>query len=73
MRAMVPVSLRAPGLITALGNRFGWFIVSLPVKSKAPTPRLLEVHRRMRTLKHSSRAKATLAVLAAMLGPPLQA
>lgn len=70
VRAMVPVNLRAPGLIAELGNRFGLFIVSLPLEGDDPITRLLEVRKRMRALKRSSQARATLAVLAAIALAP---
>jgi diacylglycerol O-acyltransferase len=70
VRAMVPVNLRAPGLSMELGNRFGLFIVSLPLNIDEPIARLREVRKRMRALKQSSQAKATLAVLAAIALAP---
>ncbi|MFT5644795.1 MAG: diacylglycerol O-acyltransferase [Janthinobacterium sp.] len=70
LRAMVPVNLRPPGPVTELGNRFGLFILSLPISEEDPIARLLQVHQRMRQLKRSRQATATLAILAAIALAP---
>jgi diacylglycerol O-acyltransferase len=64
LRAMVPVNLRPPGPIDALGNRFGLLILNLPMAQENPVQRLREVQRRMKKLKQSRQAIATLALLA---------
>jgi WS/DGAT/MGAT family acyltransferase len=66
LRAMVPVNLRAPGPIDAMGNRFGLLILNLPMAQQDPVQRLREVQRRMKKLKQSRQAMATLALLAAI-------
>jgi WS/DGAT/MGAT family acyltransferase len=66
LRAMVPVNLRAPGPIDAMGNRFGLLILNLPMAQQDPVQRLREVQRRMKKLKQSRQALATLALLAAI-------
>jgi WS/DGAT/MGAT family acyltransferase len=66
LRAMVPVNLRPPGPIDALGNRFGLLILNLPMAQEDPVQRLRQVQRRMKKLKQSRQAMATLAVLAAI-------
>jgi WS/DGAT/MGAT family acyltransferase len=66
IRALVPVNLRPPGPIEALGNRFGLVFLELPAGLDDPLARLREVHRRMAALKHSQQPLVALGILNAM-------
>ncbi|MGZ5198762.1 MAG: wax ester/triacylglycerol synthase family O-acyltransferase [Telluria sp.] len=66
IRALVPVNLRPPGPIEALGNRFGLVFLELPAGLDDPLARLREVHRRMEALKHSQQPLVALGILNAM-------
>lgn len=70
LRAMVPINLRPRGPVDTLGNRFGLLILDLPMAQQEPVERLLEVHKRMKKLKRSRQAMATLAILAAIALAP---
>ena len=61
----IPVNLRASD-DRALGNHFGLVLLDLPVGEGDATRRRVMVGARMRRLKHSMEAKATLAALAAV-------
>ena len=72
LRALVPVNLRPPGPVRALGNRFGMVFLSLPVGVADPLERVAEVRRRMDALKHSQQPLVALGILAGMgLAPEL--
>ena len=66
VRALVPVNLRPPGPLTALGNQFGLVFLDLPLGIAEPVARVLEVHRRMRALRGSKQPAVSLAILNAM-------
>jgi WS/DGAT/MGAT family acyltransferase len=66
IRALVPVNLRPPGPLEALGNRFGLVFLDLPSGLENPLARLLEVQRRMNALKHSQQPLVALGILNAM-------
>jgi len=66
VRALVPVNLRPPGPVTALGNRFGMVFLSLPLGVADPVARVREVQRRMNALKDSRQSLVALGILAAM-------
>lgn len=61
----IPVNLRASGDET-LGNHFGLVLLDLPVGEEDAGRRRVRVAERMRRLKESMEAKATLAALAAV-------
>lgn len=63
MRAMVPVDLRPPERIGALGNEFGLVLLELPVASSKPADRLAETKARMDRLKRSPEPLAMKALL----------
>lgn len=58
LRAMVPVSLRAPGSTSVAGNEFGLVMLELPVDLETPRERLQAAAARMRELKGSPEALA---------------
>jgi WS/DGAT/MGAT family acyltransferase len=62
-RAVVPVSLRPLSEMSDLGNRFGLVFLSLPVGIAEPRARLLELQRRMRSLKSSVEPVVVMTVL----------
>lgn len=66
IRALVPVNLRPPGPVTALGNEFGLVFLDLPTGYSDPVARLRAVHKRMRALRGSGQATVALGILAAM-------
>lgn len=66
MRAMVPVNLRAPGPISALGNHFGLVFMQLPINVADPLERVSVVRARMAELKHSQQPTVALGILAGM-------
>lgn len=66
IRALVPVNLRPPGPVTALGNEFGLVFLDLPTGHSDPVARLRAVHKRMRALRGSGQATVALGILAAM-------
>jgi WS/DGAT/MGAT family acyltransferase len=65
-RAAVPVNLREPNEIGALGNKFGLVFLDLPVSIVDQRRRLDTVRFRMEALKGSPEAPASLDVLAAV-------
>lgn len=66
IRAMVPVNLRPPGPVSALGNQFSLVFLDLPTGQSDPVARLQTVHKRMRALRRSGQATVALGILAAM-------
>ncbi len=66
IRALVPVNLRAPGPVSALGNEFGLVFLDLPTGQRDPIKRLRVVHKGMRVLRRSGQATVALGILAAM-------
>jgi hypothetical protein len=66
IRAMLPVDLRGGAPPTDLGNRFGLFVVGLPVGIRDPLVRVAAVKQRMDRLKGSPEALVTHAVLRAL-------
>ncbi len=66
VRALVPVNLRPPGPVAALGNAFGLVFLALPTADADPVARLLAVHKRMRALRRSGQATVAMGILAAM-------
>jgi len=58
VRALVPVSTRAPDERTTLGNRVGAWIVDLPVATREPRHRLERLQSLTTALKSSQRATA---------------
>lgn len=69
-RAAVPVNLRKPDEMEDLGNKFGLVFLSLPVGIEDPLERLQEVHKRMKKLKDSPEAMASLGILSALGSSP---
>ena len=65
-RAAVPVNLRGPHEMGALGNKFGLVFLELPVGMVDLRKRLDAVRFRMEALKHSAEAPVSLDVLAAI-------
>jgi diacylglycerol O-acyltransferase / wax synthase len=65
IRAMVPVNLRRDGELE-LGNRFGLFVLGLPVGVAEPLGRLAAVKRSMDRLKSTPEAAVTMGILRAM-------
>lgn len=63
LRALVPVNLRPPGRLNALGNHFGMVFLDLPSAIEDPVRRALEVHKRMGLLKQSKQPAVALAIL----------
>lgn len=66
MRALVPVNCRPSGPIRDLGNMFGLVFLGLPLGVADPFERLMEVHLRMKALKHSQQPTVALGILASM-------
>ena len=67
LHAAVPVNLRSEDdAAGALGNRFGLVFVDLPVGLRSPLERLFRVRDGMQSLKASSQALTTFALLAAV-------
>ncbi|MBN1886349.1 MAG: acyl-CoA-binding protein [Thermoflexales bacterium] len=70
-RAIVPVSLRAPGAEVELGNKFSLFFLSLPIGVDERLERLALVKQRMDALKGSHEAIITFGALNVLgLTPP---
>lgn len=65
-RAAVPVNLRPLEKMADLGNLFGLVFLSLPIGIEDPEARLVELKRRMGSLKRSMEPPMTLRVLDAM-------
>lgn len=63
IRVLVPASLRRPGESVGLGNRFGMLALMLPIGIAHPLSRVVEVQRRMRTLKRSMQPTLSVAGL----------
>jgi hypothetical protein len=72
VRVMVPVNLRPldSPLPAELGNHFGFFFVDMPTAPMRPLERLVEVHRRVESLKGSPEALVTYGVLAGLGAAP---
>jgi diacylglycerol O-acyltransferase / wax synthase len=69
---VIPVNLRAPEQAFELGNRFGIVFLYLPVGIPDARERLLEVQRRMGTIKSSAEPVVAYAILQAIgAGPSL--
>ena len=66
IRAIVPVNLRPEGAVEQLGNRFGLVFLALPVGVADRTERLRELKARMDSIKNSTEAVVTYAVLNAL-------
>ena len=66
IRALIPINLRPPQRDQELGNCFGIIAVELPVGIADPRVRLREIHKRMKTLKHSYEPRVTLGLLEAL-------
>ncbi|MBI3927585.1 MAG: wax ester/triacylglycerol synthase family O-acyltransferase [Armatimonadetes bacterium] len=71
IRVVVPVDLRSDG-DSALGNRFGLVFLSLPMFLADPKERLLEVKRRMDSLKRSPEAGVVFGLLSAVGAVPAE-
>jgi WS/DGAT/MGAT family acyltransferase len=65
-RAAVPVNLRPLEHMAELGNRFGLVFLSLPVGMADPVQRVLELRRRMRSLKRSAEPLVVYTLLRAL-------
>lgn len=65
-RAFVPVNIRPPDQLDELGNKFGLVLLSLPIYEEDPFARLMEVQRRMNTLKNTPEAVVAFGILGAM-------
>lgn len=63
IRAMLPVDLRGGAAPTDLGNRFGLFVLGLPVGIRDPLTRVAAVKQRMDLLKGTPEAVVTHALL----------
>ncbi|UCG23424.1 MAG: wax ester/triacylglycerol synthase family O-acyltransferase [Chloroflexota bacterium] len=74
LRAVVPVNLRPPDEPLKLGNTFGLVFLSLPVGIDDPLDRLIELKRRMDTIKGTPEALVTFGILNAMgaAGPQVE-
>lgn len=71
LHAAVPVNLRTEAdAAEALGNRFGLVFVELPVGESSPLQRLYRVRDSMQSLKGSSQAMMTFALLSAVGSMP---
>jgi WS/DGAT/MGAT family acyltransferase len=70
LRAMVPVSVRAPGEEGAGGNRISFAFVDLPIDEPDPVRRLSLVHERTQELKRSGRIAGGDALLRSMVQLP---
>lgn len=66
LRAIVPVNLRPDEAVEKLGNRFGLVFLALPVGIEDRLDRLHELKARMDTIKRSTEAVVTYAVLNAL-------
>lgn len=66
IRALVPVNLRPAGPLRQFGNYFGLVFLDLPLNIDDPLTRILEVHERMKALKHSQQPLVALGILAGM-------
>jgi WS/DGAT/MGAT family acyltransferase len=66
LRAIVPVNLRPEDAVEQLGNRFGLVFLALPVGIEDRQQRLTELKQRMDSIKNSTEAVATYAVLNAL-------
>ncbi len=66
LRAVIPVNLRPDDEVADLGNRFGLVFLSLPVGVADPLGRLETLKLRMDTIKRSSEAVVTYAILNAI-------
>ncbi len=62
-RAAVPVNLRPLEEMSRLGNRFGLVFLSLPVGIADPRERIVELRRRMRSLKRSAEPLVVYSIL----------
>ena len=73
LRAMVPVSVRAPAEQSDLGNRISSLYGTLPVEEPDALDRLAAVRRVMNDLKHSAQSEGGEAIMAAgdLAPPPL--
>jgi WS/DGAT/MGAT family acyltransferase len=72
IRAVVPVSLRPPGDVDKLGNRFGLVFLSLPIGIRDPLNRLVALKRRMDAIKRSPEALVAFGILNAIGMTPKQ-
>ncbi len=74
LKAMVPVSMRAPGE-DGPGNRISMVYIQLPVQLDTPQRRLAAVRAEMQALKSSARAKGTetLYAVGSLVPAPLRA
>lgn len=63
LRALVPVSMRGPGVADATGIQVSAMLASLPVDIADPLQCLHEVHRRLERSKHSGQSQAAAALL----------
>jgi len=63
VRAMLPVDLRGGAAPTDLSNRFGLFVLGLPIGIRDPRSRVAAVKQRMDSLKRSPEALVTHAML----------
>lgn len=66
IRAIVPVNLRPESAVEKLGNRFGLVFLALPVGIEDRMERLRELKLRMDSIKNSTEAVVTYAVLNAL-------
>jgi WS/DGAT/MGAT family acyltransferase len=75
LRVMVPVSMRIEAEKNSQGNRVSLILIDVPLWSADPVARLREVTRATEVMKRSEFSKGvdTLATLAALIPPPLQA
>lgn len=63
IRATVPVNMRAESQMDKLGNKFGLFMLSLPIGIENPLERVYEVRKRMQDLKGSYQALIAMGLL----------
>jgi WS/DGAT/MGAT family acyltransferase len=75
LKAMVPVTRRAPEDAAALGNRISFVSVTLPVHQRRPLQRLATIHEATQAFKSGARASGGEVILGAlgMLPPMAQA
>ena len=66
LRALVPVDLRPPSELDALGNHFGLVLPDLPVGTAGPRDRLAATHARMDALKASAEPVVAFRLLRAL-------
>jgi WS/DGAT/MGAT family acyltransferase len=64
IRAIVPIALRAPSEMEALGNYFGLAFLELPIGAAEPRARLLAVEKRVARRKRSAEALLAYYILA---------